>query len=96
MGCDSQECLLLTIFLGWKQKLLAYSLRGDTGVTVCWGLLVRSAQVLLPSLLRSLALGTHAPDLPGRQSKAFTPERNQEKSVNVIGAWFLVSTLNTV
>lgn len=51
----------LGIFLGWKQELLAYSLRRDTAVKVCLGLLVKSTQVFLPSLLKEIALGTYAP-----------------------------------
>lgn len=52
---------VLNIFLGWKQKLLAYSLRRDTVVKVCGGLLVKSTQELLASLLKEIALGTNAP-----------------------------------
>jgi hypothetical protein len=70
-------------------------LRRDTAVKVCLGLLVKSTQELLPSLLKEIALGTYAPwPSGGGTVRPFIPEKEPEKSVNVIGAWFLAAMLN--
>lgn len=60
-GVTPRSTCFLNMVLGWKQKLLAYSLRRDTAVKVCLGLLVKSTQELLPSLLKEIALGAYAP-----------------------------------
>lgn len=82
MAAASRTGFLHTLLV-LEQEILTYPLRRQAAVKVCLGLLVKSIQILFPSLLEEISLSAQTL-WPSRSRVTFIPENiaNKGKSGN--------------